>query len=73
MLLIVGFTFLLPVAVVLLTMVGLQINVPALGFAGGMAVDAVVNVFNVYLSIVAMRLIGLYYLHFKKRFTLVLE
>lgn len=32
-----------------------------------------VSVLDVYLTIVTMRIIGLYYLHFKKRFTIVME
>lgn len=39
----------------------------------GMSLNVVLNIAGTYLTIVAMRVIGLYYLHFKKRFTIVME
>ncbi|MCG8403866.1 MAG: hypothetical protein MI923_01580 [Phycisphaerales bacterium] len=39
----------------------------------GFAIMLLLNIFSTYLMIVAMRVIGLYYLHFKKRFTIVME
>jgi len=43
---------------------------PVLASVGG---HIALIAFGVYLNIVSMRIIGLYYLHFKKRFTIVME
>jgi len=39
----------------------------------GLSLKVALNMIGTYLTIVAMRAIGLYYLHFKKRFTIVME
>ncbi|MFQ5411102.1 MAG: hypothetical protein ACE5EC_02355 [Phycisphaerae bacterium] len=39
----------------------------------GLTLNLVVTVLDTYMTIVMMRIIGLYYLHFKKRFTIVME
>jgi hypothetical protein len=72
MLLVVGFGSVGSMAGPLLMQVGLDISLPTapgLGLAG----EGLFRMVDVYLTIAAMRLIGLYYLHFKKRFTLVFE
>ncbi len=62
----------LPLAGFLITMAGLNVALPSMpdfglvGTIGG-------SVIGLYVNIVSMRLIGLYYLHFKQRFTLVME
>lgn len=40
---------------------------------GSLGFHLAANMFDTYFTIVAMRIIGIYYLHFKKRFTIVLE
>lgn len=72
MILFVGFLWTLPLVAIVFTMIGLDISLPELGGAS-IALTAGLNVLNVALSIVTMRLIGLYYLHFKSRFTLEFE
>lgn len=73
MLLLVGFTWLLPLIAVITAAINLNIPIPTLDFGSSMAIEAAFDVLDVYLTIVSMRLIGLYYLHFKRRFTLVFE
>jgi len=73
MLLLVGFIKLLPVMGMLIAMIGLNIPIPSLPTFGGFTGAAFFDVVDLYLGIVSMRLIGLYYLHFKRRFTLVME
>jgi hypothetical protein len=63
----------LPLAGKLLVQAGLNINLPTLPQFGGLTGNVLFNICDLYLGIVAMRLIGLYYLHFKKRFTLIME
>lgn len=41
--------------------------------AGGLAVQIGVSLISTYLMLVSMRIVGLYYLHFKRRFTMELE
>jgi len=72
MILFVGFLWTLPFVAIVFTMIGLDISLPELGGAS-IALTAGLNVLNVALSIITMRLIGLYYLHFKSRFTLEFE
>jgi len=72
MLLIVGFGSALEWAEPLLESSGISIPLPTMP-DWGLGGEALMIVVDLYLSIVAMRLIGLYYLHFKKRFTLVFE
>jgi hypothetical protein len=72
MLILVGITSILPMAGVFLARANIQVpapNLQSLGFLGSI-LDIIIDV---YLTIVSMRLIGLYYLHFKKRFTIVME
>jgi len=52
---------------------GMSLNLPQVPQLPGIAGDLLYNAIDFYLSIVSMRLIGLYYLHFKKRFTFVME
>jgi hypothetical protein len=52
---------------------GININVPQVPQIPGLAGELIFNTINLYLGIVSMRLIGLYYLHFKRRFTMVME
>lgn len=72
MLLLVGFLYLLPILGFVFAALGLNLSAPKLP-GGGLEIDVVMNVLNVYFSIVAMRLIGLYYLHYKRKFTLLFE
>ncbi len=72
LLLLVGFTWTIPLAIALLAELDLDLSLPTLPFAGPVF-EAGMNVLDVYLTIVSMRLIGLYYLHFKRRFTIVFE
>lgn len=72
MLLLVGVTSILPIVAYFLYQAGLNIplpDIPDFGLIG----EIVGTIIDVYLAIVSMRLIGLYYLHFKRRFTLVME
>ncbi len=73
MLLLVGFIKFLPILPILVARAGLNIPLPALPQFGGLIGEGVFSLVDLYLSLVSMRLIGLYYLHFKKRFTLVME
>ncbi len=72
LLLVVGVCFLLPILQPILESYGIQSSLPSIkdwGFYGAVALQ----LFGVYLMIVAMRQIGLYYLHFKNRFTFLFE
>ena len=72
MLMLVTIIYLTPVAGSALAQVGLRalaIDTTAFGLGG----EVVFQVLDVYLTIVSMRLIGLYYLHFKKRFAIRME
>ncbi len=72
MLLLVAFAYLVSMGSGLLATIGLQDIVPnfdALGMAG----PAVAFIIDIYLTLVAMRIVGLYYLHFKNRFAIVME
>jgi hypothetical protein len=73
MLLLVGFVKFLPLAALLVAQTGLSITVPQVPQLGGLAGKVSFNIIDLYLGVVSMRLIGLYYLHFKKRFTLIME
>ena len=73
MLLLVGIVKILPLASLLAASAGLNISVPTLPAFGGIFGQIAYDIIDIYLGIVAMRLIGLYYLHFKRRFTLVME
>lgn len=73
MLLLVGITWVLPLVAVAVMAANINVTLPDLDPGSGIAIEAVMNVLDVYLTIVSMRLIGLYYLHFKRRFTLVFE
>lgn len=72
MILFVGFLWTLPFAAMVFAVIGLDIPLPEFEGAS-IAISAGLNVLNVALTIVTMRLIGLYYLHFKSRFTLEFE
>ena len=72
MILFVGFLWTLPFAAMVFASIGLDIPLPEFEGAG-IAITAGLNILNVALTIVTMRLIGLYYLHFKSRFTLEFE
>ena len=52
---------------------GIALNVPQVPRIPGLAGTLIYSAVDLYLSIVSMRVIGLYYLHFKRRFTLVME
>ncbi|MEK7324168.1 MAG: hypothetical protein AAB217_02790 [Chloroflexota bacterium] len=72
MLLLVGACFLLPIMGPILERYGVQHSLPSVdswGVWGAVAIRAL----GVYLMLVAMRQIGLYYLHFKNRFTFLFE
>jgi len=73
LLMLASFRVVLEVAARLLPAAGINVTIPQLpvipGLIGGLFFSAV----DLYLSIVSMRLIGLYYLHFKRRFTLIME
>ena len=71
-LLLVGAMSILPFLFPVFERLGININVDLLsgtGFVGAMLMQAL----DVYLTIVAMRQIGLYYLHFRNRFTFGFE
>ncbi|MFH1419759.1 MAG: hypothetical protein ABII12_15915 [Planctomycetota bacterium] len=72
MLVLVSVLTMLPLVGLIITMSGLNIAMPNLPDFGrfGMVGEGVIGL---YVNIVSMRLIGLYYLHFKRRFTLVME
>lgn len=72
MLLLVGFTWTIPLAIELLAEFDVDVSLPSLPF-DGLGFKVFMNLLDVYLTIISMRLIGLYYLHFKRRFTLVFE
>lgn len=72
MLLLVGFLSMLPWLGDALTAMNLGIALPStpkLGLTG----DLIFVILDVYFSIITMRLIGLYYLHFNRRFAIVME
>ncbi len=72
LLLVVGLCFLLPILQPILEGYGIQSSLPSIqdwGFYGAVALQLL----GVYLMLVAMRQIGLYYLHFKNRFTFLFE
>jgi hypothetical protein len=73
MLLLVGFTSVVPLAIRLAAAGGFNIALPNLMTAAGSLGALAGMLIDLYLSLVAMRLIGLYYLHYKKRFALVME
>ncbi len=72
MLLLVTLLSMLPSLSGIFSALNIPITVPSLPDYG-IATDAIYKVLDVYFSIVTMRLIGLYYLHFKRRFAIVLE
>ncbi len=72
MLLLVGFVFLSSIAAPFLAHAGIPSN--GLGLhVSGLGWVIVLEILEVYLTIVSMRLIGLYYLHYKRRFAIILE
>lgn len=73
MLILVGSLTLLPLFAVLLDAAGWSVPLPELPEFGGMGGACFFRILDIYLMIVAMRMIGLYYLHFKKRFAIVME
>lgn len=72
MLLVVGLCLFIPPLVPFLSSAGLIKELPSF-LTEGLVFEFVLNAFQVYLTIVSMRMIGLYYLHFKQRFALELE
>lgn len=72
LLLLAGVTWLLPMVAAVAESAELDIYIPTLS-GEGLLYSLGMNVLDVYLTIVSMRLIGLYYLHFKRRFALELE
>ncbi|HPF37011.1 MAG TPA: hypothetical protein P5081_12870 [Phycisphaerae bacterium] len=61
-------------ATVLSTLIGVSlVSMSAGGFLSGLAMRIVLSWISVYFTIVAMRTIGLYYLHFKRRFVFIME
>lgn len=72
MLLLVSLLSMLPSLNGIFSALSIPIAVPSLPDYG-LATEALYKVLDVYFSIVTMRLIGLYYLHFKRRFAIVLE
>lgn len=73
MLMLASFGTIATLAAWLLLRAGTSVSLPQLPQIPGLAGALIYNIASLYLSIVSMRLIGLYYLHFKKRFTLVME
>ena len=73
MLMLVGFLSILPLVGAIVAIIGLNINIPEIPMWGGLVGNAVMRILDVYFSIVSMRIIGLYYLHYKSRFTLEFE
>jgi hypothetical protein len=73
MLMLVGLLSTLPLLAVIVGILGLNMNIPEIPTWGGVAGRCVMEVLDVYFSIVSMRIIGLYYLHYKNRFTLTFE
>jgi hypothetical protein len=61
-----------PAVGTLLMQLGVQITLPTMPEFGWVGVVAI-QVVNVYMALVAMRIIGVYYLHFHRRFALVIE
>lgn len=72
MLLVVGFSSVLPVLAPILDDLSITVPLPSVK-DWGLAGTLIVRALDVYVMIVVMRQIGLYYLHFKKRFTLIFE
>lgn len=73
MLMLVGLSAMLPVIAWVVSAMDLNVKVPQLPDAPGAGGQAVMIAMDVYFSIVSMRIIGLYYLHFKRRFTMTFE
>jgi hypothetical protein len=73
MLMLVGLLSTLPLLAVIVGILGLNMTIPEIPTWGGIAGRCVMEILDVYFSIVAMRVIGLYYLHYKNRFTLTFE
>ncbi len=73
MLMLVGALSLLPTFSALLTAFGFNVPLPEFTDFGGITGQIAFAVLDIYVTIVAMRMIGLYYLHFKKRFAIVME
>jgi len=72
MLLLVAFSYVVATSAELLARIGL--GSLAFNFSGtGLVFQGVVSAAELYLSIAAMRIIGLYYLHFKQRFAIIME
>jgi hypothetical protein len=72
MLLLVLVAYMLTVSADLLAQVGLESIAPNLAGLGIIG-DVIITIIQTYLTLVAMRIVGLYYLHFKKRFAIVME
>lgn len=73
MLLLVGFGSLFPIIGVGLFAAGFDIDLPELSLGATLLANMAEDSIGLYLTIVAMRQIGLYYLHFKSRFTFLFE
>ncbi|MBN2560040.1 MAG: hypothetical protein JXQ75_03825 [Phycisphaerae bacterium] len=72
MLLIVGIAYAISISPSFLAKIGLQSLIPPLPSLG-VGGEMVFIILKVYLTVVAMRIVGLYYLHFRKRFAFVME
>ncbi len=73
MLMVVGLSAILPLIAWVVSTMDLNVKVPQLPQAPGALGQAAMIALDVYFSIVSMRIIGLYYLHFKRRFTMTFE
>ncbi|MEK6642329.1 MAG: hypothetical protein AABZ08_00345 [Planctomycetota bacterium] len=73
MLLVVGFGSLFSIIGVALFAAGFDIDLPELSLGASMLANMSEDAIGLFLTIVAMRQIGLYYLHFKNRFTFLFE
>ncbi|MBN2560041.1 MAG: hypothetical protein JXQ75_03830 [Phycisphaerae bacterium] len=72
MFILVGLASFIPLAGYILMNLGIQATLPEIPEVGLIG-TLLFEVLDVYVTLVAMRIIGLYYLHFKKRFAIVME
>lgn len=72
MLFLVGILYLIAASASILGTIGISAYLPDIPNLGWFS-PFIIQIINVYLMVVAMRIIGLYYLHFKNRFAIVME
>ncbi len=72
MLFLVGMLYLIAASASILGTIGISEYLPDIPNLGWFS-PFIIQIVNVYLMVVAMRIIGLYYLHFKNRFAIVME